>query len=775
MNWPKTALRSLGKRLPATSGTLRLDGIGDRVVIRRDRFGIPHISASGDADAWYGVGFCHGQDRAFQIETRLRVVRGTLAALIGPDGLPMDRLSRRIGFRRYGEAAAGALEPHHRRLLDAYTAGVTAGATAGQPRRPHEFVLLRSHPTPYEPADVLGFLALMSFSLASNWDAELARLQILRADGPEAVSDLDPAYPPAHPASDRPGEPSGGLVDRLAADLASLASSLGLGGGSNNWAIAPARTSTGRPILANDPHLAPVLPPHWYLLHVAAPDWSLAGASFPGTPAVAAAHNGRAAWGVTAGLIDNTDLFLEEVGPDGASVRRGDTFVPCEVRREVIRVRGGDPETIDVLITDRGPIVGPALEGDPGALSMSATWLRPHALSAMFEFPRIASFDDLRAAFAGWNGLSLNVAFADESGSIGWQLIGSVPRRTRGSGMIPLPAWEPGTGWEEEPLPFDDLPHLRDPESGYLATANNLPSATGPDLGSDFLDGYRVARISELLAARDDWDPAAALRMQMDRRSLPWREIRDTVLAAAEGRPGLERARRLLAGWDGDLGAGSPAATLFEVLVAELVQRIVHARAPQSARWALGEGFHPLVPLNMFLVRRMSHLLRLLDEQPDGWFDVGWPALVADSLVAAESLLVGRFGNDPAGWAWGTVRPLTLKHPLGTRPPLDRVFNLGPVPHGGDANTVNPAPVDPADPLGNPDFAIASLRMVVDVGAWERSRFVLPGGQSGNPFSRHYGDMFGLWQKGDAVPIPWTEDEVARATRRPLVLEPAPH
>ncbi|MBP1632426.1 MAG: acyII 1, partial [Acidobacteria bacterium] len=249
-NGPRLALRALGKRLPTVEGTIPIRGIGGRVGFARDRFGVPHITAGDDADAWFAVGFCHGQDRAFQIETRLRLVRGTLAALTGPEGLPLDRLSRRIGFRRYGEAAAAALSPEHRRLAEAYARGVTAGAEAGLRRRPHEFALLRARPTPYQAADALGFLALQAFALASNWDTELARLKILELDGLEALLALDPAYPEWQPASDRPGEAAGPVAERVAGDAARLAAVLGRGGGSNNWAIAASRTRTGRPVLA---------------------------------------------------------------------------------------------------------------------------------------------------------------------------------------------------------------------------------------------------------------------------------------------------------------------------------------------------------------------------------------------------------------------------------------------------------------------------------------------------------------------------------------------
>ncbi|MFH1330869.1 MAG: penicillin acylase family protein [Actinomycetota bacterium] len=771
VNWPRLALRALGKRLPTVDGTLRVRGVGGRVEIARDRFGIPHITAGDDADAWFAVGFCHGQDRAFQIETRLRLVRGTLAALTGPKGLPLDRLSRRIGFRRYGEEAAAALSPEHRRLAEAYALGVTTGADAGLTRKPHEFALLRSRPTPYQAADALGFLALQAFAMASNWDVELARLRLLTLDGPEALLALDPAYPEWQPASDRPGEAAGRAADRVAHDAALLAGALGMGGASNNWAIAGSRTRTGRPVLANDPHLPPMLPPHWYLLHVTTPEWSLAGASLPGAPALPAGHNGHSAWGVTAGLIDNTDLFLEEVGPDGRSVRRGDRFVRAEIRTEVVQVRGRPSETIEVLITDRGPIVGPAFTGEVGNLSLSATWLIPRSLGGMFDLGRVRDRDGLRRAFSGWNSLPLNVAYADVTGTIGWQLVGEAPMRRTGAGALPLPAWDETTGWEPDPVPFDDLPNLDDPACGFVATANNLPSSSGPHLSCDFLDGYRVARISEALAARSDWDVPTSLALQLDRRSLPWREMRDLVLAAAREDATLDPITALLEAWDGQLAPESSAAAVFELFVAEMSSRVVRARAPRGAEWALGKGFVSLIPLNSFLVRRVSHLVRLLREQPPGWFLEGWGEETRRALRTGTDSLSSRYGPNPARWAWGELRPLTFKHPAGQRKPLDRVFNLGPYPCGGDANTVSPAPVDPADPTANP-VAVASLRMAIDVGEWEQSRFVLPGGQSGNPYSRHYADQMALWRKGDALPIAWSPEAVARATRHTLALTP---
>ncbi len=747
------ARRRLGAALgPTTSGQIDVPAIGNRVLIRRDAYGVPHVDAATDRDAWFGLGFCQGQDRTFQLEVLLRLARGTLSEIIGPDALPVDRLSRRIGFRHIGADSLPLLDADLRSVLEGFAAGVTAGATRGLRRRPLEFTLLRCNPTPWEAADVAALLPLQSFLLASNWDQELARLQILRADGAGALRRLDPGHADWLPVTDPPGTPAGGAADRLAADLAALGNWAGLGGGSNNWAVSPGRTATGRPILANDPHLAPNLPPHWYLCHVSTPSWSVAGAALAGSPAVAAGHNGFAAWGVTAGLIDNTDLYVEEVSRDGRRVRHGAGWQDYEVRREVIPVRGGHPFVEDVLVTPRGPIVGPALEGEVGAISMQGTWMRPSRVRGLLAAPRVRSFDEFRSTFRHWPALPLNLAYADENGTIGWVLAGEAPRRRRGHGLVPMPGADPAAGWHDDPVPFDDMPHAVNPDTGWIATANNQPQpeGDGPFLGADWLDGYRVGRIGEALAARTDWDLDTTMRLQLDQQSLVWREMRDAVLAHAP--PHLHD---LLASWDGEVAAGSEAAAVFELFLAEMGRALAEEAAPNSVEWALGKGFTPVVPHTLFALRA-ARLTRLVREQPD---------LIGPALSKSAARAAGR--------SWGAIRPLTLIHPIGRRKPLDRIWNRGPFAWGGDANTVAQASPNPADPTDGTTVAIASLRMVVDVGAWERSRWVLPGGQSGNPFSPHYDDQLPLWRRGEGIPIAWDEPAVAAATLATLELTPS--
>jgi penicillin amidase len=771
MNPYRSLLRTfLGRRLPRTSGQLQVPGIAHPVRIRRDTWGIPYIEAKTDADAWCALGFCQGQDRAFQLEMLLRLTRGTLAELLGPAGLPIDRLARRIGFHRYAEAHLDVLDTKARESLEAFARGVNAGIARGSRRPAHEFALLRAQPTPYTAADALASMKYSALSM-SFWTAKLVRFILLREEGPAALQALDGVYPDAHPVTSPVGVAAGRAIDRLGAEMAQLIQVLGLQGASNNWVLDASRTATGRPLLANDPHLATTIPSPWYLVHIRTPEWAVAGACYAGTTVIGAGHNGVAAWGLTAGLADGLDLFLEEIGPDGRSVRDGDGFVPCAVQTEVFHVKGGIPVYEEILITPRGPIVSPALEGEHGAVSMQATWMQPWPIGPALGMYRARTWEQFRQALAQWPLVSLNMVYADTQGTIGWQLIGDVPQRGAGHGVLPLPGWDPANQWAPAPVPFAEMPHLENPPEGLIATANNKPVQDGvqPYLGVDWSDGYRVARIIEVLSGRRDWNIPATQSLQRDQMSLPWREIREIVLAVPEVAE-TRAALHLLRDWDGVLSADSPAASIYEFFLGEMAQRVVRARLPQSADWALGRAFNPLAG-GTALGARVSTLVRLLKEQPPEWFGRPWPEEIAAALAQAVHALQERYGPTPETWAWGRIRPLTLQHPLGVRRPLNRLLNLGPFSVGGDSTTVSPMGTRLTDVTGNPR-GLANLRMVLDVGNWEESRFVLAGGQSGNPLSPHYDDMLEHWLQGTGVAIAWSPDKIAQIARSSLQLLP---
>jgi penicillin G amidase len=763
----------LGRRLPRVHGQVVVDGVRDAVTLRRDAAGVLYVDALTDEDAWFGLGFGHGQDRAGQLEVVIRLLRGTLAEVLGADGVPMDLLTRRLQVHRAGAAQYAVAEPVVQRQFDAYAAGINAAYAATRGRPSHEHVLLGCDGTRWTGQDCQTFAAYLCFMLAANWDIELLRLRVLEADGPEAVKALDPLYPKWLPSvlGDASADVDG--LDRLAEDLTALTPLMGLGGGSNAWALSAARTATGRPILANDPHLIPSAPSQWYLARLSTPNWRVAGGSFVGTAAMGSGHNRHLAWGVTAGHADHTDLFLERVSEDGLSVLDGDAWVPCEVREEVIGVKGAEAIHERVLMTPRGPLVGKSFEGQRSAMSLSGTWLAPRPYSGIFSVHRASTMAEVTTMFEQASTTNVGLVYAHRDGDIAYLLAADIPVRRRGWGLAPAPGWLPEYGWESEPLPPSALPRLINPARGFIAAANAKPCANTDEvyLGDDWLDGYRLARIEEALEARDDWDLEGTAQLQMCTASLPWRELRDDVLRAAGATQGAGDVARILTAWDGRLEPDSVGATVFQFFLARMIRRLVHTVAPKAAAAAIGAGATDLLPYSCIVTRRAGHLVGQL-QRPDGdLFGEAWHAIATEELEATWAELCERYGPPPSAWAWGVVRPMVVTHPFAQKALLARLFNIGPIPGRGDASTVHQGSMDLRDPAQNV-IGCATMRSVIDVGAWENSRFIVLGGQSGNPLSPHYEDHVARWERGEGVPIHWDDAARDAATVSCLTLTP---
>ena len=768
---------TLGKRLPIVSGALTVPGLDDAITIHRDRFGIPHIRAKTDHDVFFGLGFCHAQDRAGQLEITLRTVRGTLSEVVGRDGIAVDRLSRRIGFRRAAVTQLPTMRKEVVAQLEAYAEGVNAGFARGSKSKAHELVFFGCPASPWEAADVQAVSVLLCFALAANWDVELLRYEILQRDGAEALLAIDAPYPGDMPSGKsplRPASPNGSGTHgpELLADLEALRAVFPLQGASNAWAVSAAKSATKRPILAADPHLPPDIPVHWYLAHMATPAWRASGACFVGIPGIGIGHNDHAAWGVTAAHADNTDFFIEQIGPDGKSVREGDRFVACEVRRETIKVKGGPDIEEEILITKRGPIVGKALGGPGGELSMCATWLAARPYTGLFLAHRTKSRAEFHSLFREASTSSVNVIYADKDGGIMWRLGVDVPVRKQGHGTLPQPGFHEGAGWHEVLVPFEAMPFVEDPPEGFVSSANNAPAERGagdPFFGVDFLDGYRQRVIADALMSRDDWTLEAMQELQRDTRSIPWEQVKDTILAQEVRDADAAVAKNLLLGWDGRMAETSAAASIWAVFAGRMMARLVRAKAPNTAGRALGAGFHEALPHNTMITRRMSHLCRLIREQPAGFLREGWPSAIERALSDATATLRRACGPDPLDWAWGKARPLRLQHAMGKAiPALDYALGAGPVPFAGDASTLQQGTLNLVEPLGNP-LGTPNLRVAIDVGAWENSRFALMAGQSQNPFSPHHFDQHEAW-RGAGVSIAWTEEAAIATAASTLTL-----
>ncbi|CAN5147141.1 penicillin acylase family protein [soil metagenome] len=765
----------LGSRKPVAAGELTVTGLQHPVTIRRDSFGVPHIDAETDNDAAFALGFVQGQDRGFQLETLQRLIRGTLSELVGSVALPVDRLSRRIGFRRNALEHIKVIDPGVKAFLDAFTLGLAAGSQQGLKQVPHEFSLLKATPSTWDAADVIGYVKYMSFQLPSNWDVELARFIMLREDGPEAVAALDPVSAGQWSAASSQGPGKTG-IDLLLEELKVLNQFAPRGGGSNNWLLDGTRTATGKPILASDPHLAPSLPNPWYLAHLRTPQWSVAGATFAGSPVFPIAHNGHACWGVTAGLTDTTDLFLETFNDDKTKVMQPDgSWIDCVTIRETIAVKD-DAEVVEEIIeTPRGPIVTPLIPGETDAISLQAVWLKSLPILGFFTAAKAKTFDEFRTAFAAWPVLPLNVLYADATGEVGYQLVGNLPRRTGGNGLMPTPV--SNGDWLPEGVAFNDMPRQHGTPTGFIATANDDPydwtGFPGDHVtGYDFIEPYRALLIRDELGKRKDWTRELCQQLHLNLRSKPWEDTRDVILTLSVSDPDAVLGMNELKAWDGSVGAESPAAAVFELFLSEMIIRVAKSKAKTCWKLAIGGDGHGHFAHSLLADRRVLHLVNLLLTQPPGWFSRSWHEEMQDALATAVRRLRDEAGPSAPYWAWGHRRMLRLKHSLlGKHRWLSRIFNIGPIPFGGDSNTIQQAGSRPLDPTAE-THNIPNMRTVFDTADFRNSRFALAGGQSGNPCSVHYDDQFPLWLRGEGIPIAWSADDVIKASVSALRLVP---
>ncbi len=749
--------------LPKLRGTIELDGLEGRVRVRRDRWGVPHIEADHRADLYFAQGFCHGQDRLWQMDFFRRVVRGRVSEMAGAEGLPVDRLLRTLGVRRVAEREEAELAPELRRLLERFCEGVNAAA-AEAPAPPFEMQLLRLDFEPWKPVDILSLGKLLAFGLSTNWEKELLRADMLRALGPELTARLDPTYPADNPLVTQ--EPWKGEGLPIVEQIDAVRRTMGLAteaSGSNNWAVSGERTASGAPLIAGDPHLPPSMPGIWYQVSLRQGDRFVRGASMPGMPGVYMGQNNDVCWTITNVMADVQDLFVERV--EGDTYLFEDEWLPLQTVREEIEVKGrSEPVELDVRSTHHGPIVNEALgadEAEPLALAWQ-TLSEPTAFPGMFELLDIGSGPELVGRLEGHTSPASNLIWADRHGSIGYKLIGRLPRRPGGCPDLPKPGWTGEFEWDGT-VPYDELPALVDPESGFLVTANNR--IVGDDyphhITSEWLDGFRAKRIEQLLRETDEHTILGFEEMQSDNLSLPGLEAaRRLGRLAPRGqreRSAIERLRS----WDGCLGPDTIAGTIYQAFLLRLAREVARAAIGDRdlcERWLdrADNGFTPHVTSPW---RWHSHLMGLWEEADEELIGRPWDDLVLEALAGALDDLGERFGPDPEGWRWGRVHEMKFPHPLGdANPLLDRLLNRR-LRAGGAQETVSQIAYDPNDPY-NAVWA-PSWRMVADPTDPDRSRWQMFTGQSGHPASPHYDDLQVGWLAGRTQPMsgegPWRE------------------
>jgi len=840
-----------GRAQPQVSGTLRAPGLGAPVEVIRDQTGIAHIYADTSDDLFFAQGFVHASERMWQMEVFRHIGAGRVSELFGESQLDTDRFIRTLGWRQAAERDLAAFDAPTVRALERYAAGVNAWLGQSSGERGLAFVVtgLQSgkgggldgyQPEPWTTLDTVTFGKLQAWSLGGNYDAELFRLLADARLGDPALTDLlVPAYPAGAPTITRtkdlvgaqagqagttataaaPGKPP--AVDagratgfaRLAAigdGISALAgfdtgaSALGHPGvGSNNWVVGPAKSATGKALLANDPHLGVQMPSIWYMnaLHcrvvsIACP-YDVAGVSFPSAPGIVLGHNARIAWGVTNTGPDVQDLFVETPDPaNPANYLYKGTSVPFETREETIAIAGGDPVTLTVRSTVHGPILNDVVPelADTSALyafRWTALAETDGALGAFLKIDAASTFAELRDALRSYVAPAQNFVYADLDGNIGYQIPGRIPLRPAGDdGRRPVDGSSGDHDWTGY-VPFDELPTMYNPPDGLIVTANNNPvDAEYPyHLGSEWDSGWRAARIRQLLdaaAADGGVTPADLSAIQIDVRLLRADEVIPALLAAAPTTTDGREVQRLISGWNGACDLDSRGCSAYEVTEWRLLRALFDPWLGTLAPMYVGSD-----------PSRLALRAALADARSPFWDDPGTAAVetrngrLAAALDDAAADLRGAIG-DPSRWAWARVHTTTFREQtLGKSgiAILEGMFNAGPYGIPGTSDAVNNGNLtlgawypDPDEPGATPGTLMdaftmtnhPSYRLAIEM-APERlddARIVISTGQGGNPGGRHYSDLIDDWITGRSVPLPFTRDAVEGRMSTRLILQP---
>jgi penicillin amidase len=773
--------RLLRHPLPKTRGSIAVKGLESQLTISRDRFGVPRIEAHSETDLCFGHGFCVGQDRLWQLEFYRRVASGRIAEFAGRDGLKPDRLMRTLGLKRIADREVATISSKGRAYLEAYAAGVNA-AIESAPALPFELQLLRIDPEPWTPADSLAIGKVVALGFSTNMETELFRAELVSMIGAEKVARLEPQYPGGNPVVTQPGAPWPGGGLELAAQIAEVREAVGLSlerAGSNNWAVSGERSVTGKPLLANDPHISATIPDVWYAVELSSPDIEMRGGSLPGTPGLVIGQSRHVAWGFTNVMADVQDLYVERVRTahegQAAQYEFEGRWRPIEVTHERIGVRGGHPEPLEVWETHHGPLVNRALRAASSEpLSLAWTALRePWPSAAGIELGLATTGRELVEGLADFAVPCMNLVWADSGGSIGYKLVGKLPVRRGGCPDLPKPGWTGEYEWDGY-VPYDELPEIVDPPGGTIVTANNriAPDDFPHHITSEYLDGYRAARITELLEERprhslDDFE-----RIQADLLSIPGRETAARLARLEPDDQPSVRAIERLRSWDHRMDPGSVAATIYAAFTthfARFVGEAVIGDAAGARQWiSLSRlGFTEMTSSPWRFQARLLELWEEGDAELLGGRD--WDSLALEALRSALTSLADAHGDDPRGWRWGRVHGLRFVHPLGEGDTaasrvLDRVLSRR-VPAGGSQETVNCVGYVPHGGDYSGKWA-ASFRLLCDAGSPESARWQHMTGQSGHPGSPHYDDLVQDW-------LACTTNPVAQPAVAKLRLDPA--
>jgi penicillin amidase len=752
-------------------GVVKLKGIKAEVEIYRDSWGVPHIYADNEDDLFFAQGYVQAQDRLWQIELHRRMGKGTLSEIFGAATLESDKFFRTIGLRRGAAASYQELDPVLQGVLQSYCKGVNEFIRVNDNNLPLEFTLLGFKPADWDPTDSLTVSELIAWGLGKNWEVELTRARIVQKLGEERAGQLLAPYPDSAPLVMPPELASCPLGSEVATGLQPVSDCLG----SNNWVVDGNKTISGRPLLANDPHLSVMMPSIWYETGLHGAGFDVAGVSIPGCPLINIGRNRDISWGITNLPADTQDFFIEKLNPaDRLQYQYKGEWRSLQVLEETIDVRGrSDPEKLQVRLSVHGPLMDKVIGGLEQPLALQWSGNRPSRLiKSVYLLDKATNWAEFHEALSYWDAPSQNIVYADRDGNIGYQSTGLIPVRNKGLGTVPVPGWTGEYDWTGS-IPYEELPCVLNPSNHFIVTANNKVVADNYSyfMTYDWSPPYRAQRITELLQAKERLSVEDFRDIQADIYDIPASIFTPYVLLVEPQREQGKQALEILKMWDYNDRAGDPAPAIYHVFYVKLLTNILQDK--------LGEKL-----FNDYL-RAMGgsgdvhavFLEGIMRDKDSAWFDDARTPerearddIIKRSLEDALAELSGKYGSDPHNWKWGELHGTWFRHALGSLPGFDAIFSRGPVPTPGSRYTVNVAAFDYSKPYSV--VALPSYRQIIDWSNPDKSLAMHTTGQSGQAFSRHYDDMISSWLNVDFHTMLFKRDDVESARQSLLILRP---
>ena len=783
----------LAAAVPRLSGTLQLPGLQSAVEVYRDSLGVPHVRAANEHDAFFAQGFVTAQDRLWHMEfDRLRGT-GRWAEAVGDGALEQDKLMRRFRLSASARADCAAMDDRTRTIFEAYAAGVNAFIDGPDPL-PVEYAIAgllseNERPEPWQPWHSLVVYKVRHI-LMGVFESKIWRARMVRAMGPEKAGSLFPGYEPGHLLILPPGATAVGALDTGLTELAQGAAALNYLSesdvGSNSWVVggqppagnrggAATGTATGRPILAGDSHRALDTPNAYYQNRVACPEFDATGLSFPGVPAFPHfGHNPWVCWSVTHTAADYQDLYIEQLrdGETPQYLHQGQ-WLDAEVHHETLRSSSGREESIQVVVTNHGPIIsGDPEQGSGMALKYTATESASGWTAILWKMLHARNAHKLVESQRGWVDPCNNFLFADVDGNYGYLCRGRIPIRSRVNGWLPVPGWTGEHEWQGD-IPFGELPVSINPEQGYVATANNRP--VGDDyphyIAVDFTPEFRVKSVTQGLKSLDKPAAPDMARVHSQRVSIPAQAYL-AVLPRIEPQDALSAiARERLLAWDGSMDAHRVEPTIYSAMRDALLREVFERNLPPDLADA---AWHPADRgLGSFGNRLKARLVEMLRHDDRSLLADGdsWPAAISRALARGVSTLGDRLGDDPDSWAWDRLHRAVPRHPLSAAcPELNGLLDPPSIPHSGDGDTPLQGGYSPASFATVTSLSVA--RYSYDTANWDDSLWVVPLGSSGHPGSPHYHDQSETWRQVEMVPMRWDWNAIIANTETHQSLQP---